>query len=376
MKYNYPKLSKIYIDKASTESQIVKNILHNLQKFDTYQNTTIEYIDDYRKILNKYQGKFEYVHDAKDILVVHPFQGKFIHACPGSDGMACCNYFVINFGLNCSFDCAYCYLQTYLNTPLLTIFSNVETLLQEVKEKIEKHPNHSWRIGTGEYTDSLALDHLTGLNTILVPFFAQFNNASVELKSKSNNIENLLGLNHNKRTLVSWTLNTAIISESVEKLTSSVEERLIAAKKLAQEGYQIAFHIDPIVWYNNWENDYNELIIKIFSIVPKESIQLISLGTFRHSPGLKNILRQRNATHFLLEGEMLPSSDGKSRYFAPQRAEMYQKVRKMIEEQGTSKVTTYLCMETKDMWQQVYGFIPKNPNAIEAIIEQKITTNA
>ena len=372
MQYNHPKLSKIYIDKLSIDSTITKNILKNIQIFDTYKNTIVEFVDSYKDILNKYQGKFENVHEAKDILLIHPFQGRFIHACPGSDGMACCNYFVINFGLNCSFDCSYCYLQTYLNTPILTIFSNVDDLLDEVKTKVSKHPNMKWRIGTGEYTDSLALDHLTELNKMIVPFFSQFENVSVELKSKSNNIQNLLGLQHNGKTLVSWTINTKLISENVEKLTSTVHERLLAAQCLAEQGYQIAFHIDPIVWYENWEQDYQTLIDELFEIVPKDSIHLISLGTFRHSPGLKQILRKRNQTKLLLQGEMLPSSDGKSRYFAPQRAEMYIKVKKMIESKGASKVTTYLCMETKDMWQQVYGFIPKNPSEIEQIIEHGV----
>ena len=130
-----PKLTKIIVDQKSVTSKLFQNIKKNLQKYSIYKNTLIEIVEDYKTILAHYQKKTEYVHEAKDTLLIYPYKGRFLHSCPGSDGMACCHYFVINFGVNCSFDCSYCYLQTYLNIPLLTLFSNVEDLIIQVKEK-------------------------------------------------------------------------------------------------------------------------------------------------------------------------------------------------------------------------------------------------
>jgi len=46
-------------------------------------------------------------------------------------------------------------------------------------------PERFWRIGTGEFTDSLAIDRLTRLSSVLVPFMANQTNAVLELKTKS-----------------------------------------------------------------------------------------------------------------------------------------------------------------------------------------------
>ena len=52
------------------------------------------------------------------------------------------------------------------------------------------------RIGTDEFTDSLALDSLTCFSPLLVNFMRDKKNAILELKSKSVVINNLKGLDH------------------------------------------------------------------------------------------------------------------------------------------------------------------------------------
>ncbi len=358
---NLPIIRKIYIDIQVKDSIIVQNIQKNLQKYPIYHSTVVEVIDDYREIQKKYQnlGMVE----TKDVLLVHPFEGKFIHTCPGSDGMACCHYFVINFGLNCSFDCSYCYLQSYLNSPLLTLFGNIDTLLEQVHEKITKQPHFHWRVGTGEYTDSLALDHLTEFNRILVPFFSKLPNATLELKSKSNTIHSLLDLSHNNHTIISWSINPNVVVETFEHLTSSITERLIAAQEVTQKGYSVAFHIDPIIWYPAWEKDYHALIDLVADYVDPAYIKWISLGSFRYTAKFKKTVNN-DTINQLFQAEMFPSSDGKLRYLAPQRAKMYCSIHKKLKI-FDKNLNVYLCMETQEMWQRVFGFMPSSRTAIE-----------
>ena len=63
-----------------------------------------------------------------------------------------------------------------------------------------------FRVGTGELADSLAFDSLTGLSRDLVDFFAARENLTLELKTKTDEIENLLAIDPRGRVLVSWTL--------------------------------------------------------------------------------------------------------------------------------------------------------------------------
>ncbi len=97
--------------------------------------------------------------EAKKRLIIANHKGEFLKKCPGSDGQVCCNYFVINFASNCTMDCRYCYLQEYLSgNPALKVFSNTGDLLREADELLSRHRRFFFRIGTGEITDSLALD--------------------------------------------------------------------------------------------------------------------------------------------------------------------------------------------------------------------------
>ena len=63
------------------------------------------------------------------------------------------------------------------------------------------------RLGTGEFTDSLALDPLTGFSTALAETLRAVPNVIVELKTKSRAIANLLRLEDTGQLVVSWSLN-------------------------------------------------------------------------------------------------------------------------------------------------------------------------
>ena len=110
----------------------------------------------------------------KTSLVLHSSAFTLSRTLPGGNVWAgCCNYLVVSLISNCPMDCSYCFLQEYLaNNPTLKVFTNVDELLREVAAAVDRHPERHFRIGTGELSDSLALDPLLGFSTDLVPFFA------------------------------------------------------------------------------------------------------------------------------------------------------------------------------------------------------------
>ncbi len=56
----------------------------------------------------------------------------------------------------------------------------------------------------GKLQDGLALDALTGYSRVMVPFFARQKQARLILLTKSTNVENLLDLDHQQHTVLSW----------------------------------------------------------------------------------------------------------------------------------------------------------------------------
>ena len=295
---------------------------------------------------------------AKKKLYVARHKGEFLKKCPGSDGQVCCNYFVINFASNCPMDCSYCYLQEYLSgNPALKVFSNIGDLVREADDLLGKHRGVFFRIGTGEIADSLALDRYIGFSREVIPFFAEQPNVLLELKTKSDCIDGLLGVDPKDRVVVAWSMNPQRIIDSDEDDTASVKERLAAARRCQDAGYRLGFHFDPMIEYAGWEKDYAELIDQTFAAVEWRRIAWISMGVLRTTPDLKRTMRERFPRSRLITGEQVLCPDGKLRYFQPLRVAMYRKMLDWIR-RAAPTVRVYLCMESKEVWQQVFGFAP------------------
>jgi spore photoproduct lyase len=295
---------------------------------------------------------------AKKKLLLTRHKGEFLKKCPGSDGQVCCNYFVVNFASNCPMDCSYCYLQEYLaQNPALKVFSNVDDLMAEADELLAKHPRFFFRIGTGEITDSLALEPYIGFARAVVPFFARQPNVLLELKTKSDCVDGLLGLDPKERVVVSWSMNPQPVIDRDEHGTASLEERLRAARRCQEAGYRLGFHFDPMIEYPGWEDDYRRLVEEIFATVDWRRISWLSLGVLRQTPGLRRTMGERFPRTKLLTGEQVSCPDGKLRYFQPLRVAMYRKMVGWIR-RAAPTVKIYLCMESKEVWEQVFGYAP------------------
>src|SRR6476620_3416176 len=202
---------------------------------------------------------------SKKRLFLTRHKGDFLKKCPGSDGQVCCNYFVINFASNCPMDCSYCYLQEYLaDNSQLKVFSNVGDLIEEADQVLTKHRGVFFRIGTGEITDSLALEPYTGMVGAMIPYCIQQPNLRLELKTKSDCVDSLLNFDPKGRVVVAWSMNPQRVIDWDENDTASFAERLSAARRCQEAGYRLGFHFDPMIEYPGWETDYEMMLEEVF----------------------------------------------------------------------------------------------------------------
>lgn len=305
------------------------------------------------------------------VLEVVRFRGRFLKSCPGTQNYHCCGYRILHFGTQCSLDCTYCILQAYLNQPNLRLFGNTGEMLRELSMELEQNPDRLHRVGTGEFTDSLLLDPFTGLSRVLVPFFARTQNAVLELKTKTDFIQNLIGLDHNGRAITAWSLNSEHVQRSEEPRSATLEERLIAARRCADLGYFLAFHFDPLLEYPEWRSGYGEILDRLFDAVDPARIVWISLGAFRFMPGLKRIIRERHPRSRIPYGEFIRGLDGKMRYFRDIRVELYGSMAERIR-QADPSLCLYLCMEGKDIWTEALGFSPDARGGLSAMLDEAV----
>ena len=297
--------------------------------------------------------------EGKKRLFIGRQQGKFLKKCPGTRHMVCCNYYVLNIGSQCVLDCSYCILQEYFqNNPVLKVFCNIRDSFPEMEALVKTRPQGIFRIGTGEFTDSLALDEVAGFSHELIPFFSGKKNLMLELKTKTTKIANLLRYEDVGNIVVAWSLNPDGVVEGEEEGAPPLAERLEAARACAERGYKIAFHFDPLILCQGWEEEYRDVVEGIFQKIPSSRIVWISMGGFRFRPALKSIIRQRFPESRLLTGEYVLCEDGKMRYPRPLRVHVYGKMLGWIRRHAPS-LRVYLCMESQEVWRRVFNKVPR-----------------
>ena len=154
---NPVKINKIYIDEQVKDHPFTKNIVKNLPAIPAE-------ITKMPPTASISQGK--------QIIYITNYKGNFCKPCPGtSEEYLCCNYQIINETTGCPLDCAYCILQGYMNSSVLTVYANYEKIFSEFDRFYKNYPRRIIRIGTGELADSLALENFTNISSLLIPYF-------------------------------------------------------------------------------------------------------------------------------------------------------------------------------------------------------------
>lgn len=333
-------------------------------------NLPPRYVDDPDALFRSVNQADDPVAYGKSILYLTRNRGGFLKSCPGTREYMCCDYQILHVASFCTMDCAYCILQSYFHPPMLQFFVNHEDLATEL-DQLFARPAIS-RVGTGEFSDSLIWEPWTDLNAYLVSRFAEQHRCVLELKTKTVNIDRLQGLDHRRKTILAWSLNTPQVIRREERRTASLDARLAAARRCQAWGYPLAFHFDPLVIYDGCETDYRQVITQLFDRLDPESIVWISLGTFRFMPALKPIIARRFPESGIAYGEFITGLDNKMRYFKPLRIDLYRRMVGWIRE-AAPQVTVYFCMEDEMVWKQVMGAAPPTDGGLGRRLDDSAT---
>ena len=357
---------KIYIESSALETETARRACHLFPKKKIHVTDSFPF---QKGVLSPDQ-----IEQSKKILLLKNFKGSFFKRCPGArPKLLCCNYYVLNLGQNCEMDCSYCYLQSFINLPAVVIYTNVEDALEELRQIKKIHLNQYVRIGTGEQTDSLSLDDISLYSQKLVAFFRDCPYWQLEFKTKSHNIKNFENLEHAGNVTVSWSINPEEIASREEHGTSSLAERLFAAKRVMEKGFPVSFHIDPMIYHPEWKLTYGKMIQEITEQFSPEKVNHISIGALRFPQNQRATMRKRFTMESLIcRGEFFKGRDGKLRYDNSLRREMFQFVFQSFKKHS-SKWNIFLCMETPENWLNVMNATPMKIPTLKKDFNLKVT---
>lgn len=327
---------------------------------DYFPQVAAELVEDYRQW--KAPGP---ISAAKRFLAVARQRGEVLKPFPKIKHAINLGDYVFNPVSNCHLECTYCILQSYLkNNPIITLFADWDHYRQAIHEAVRAEPAKTFRLGTGELSDSLALDAMTGLSEEWVPFFSGLSNAYLELKTKSDCIDRLPHLDHGGHTVVSWSLAPESVVAREELKCASLQERLQAAQRVQDAGYPVGLHLDPLIHFDGWEDAYEGLVSQVARTLSPERIAWVSVGSLRYDKTLKEVATGRFPQTKIFSEDFVASPDGKMRYFKTLRIEMYRKVWGWLKD-WSEDFPRYLCMEPAWVWEKVRGEAAPSPESME-----------
>ena len=330
----------IFVEKEFLGSKRVNNILKKTGHKDPI---VIDKIEDHF-------GRFykPYLHKRTNLnLYLGSKKGKIVKEAPPAYGKQGYPHYYFVHAYNCIYECEYCYLQGYFNSPDIVLYLNYEEITEEIHKTIKRHSEDQviW-FHAGEFSDSLALSHLTEEVDFYYKLFENLPNARLEFRTKSANIRKLMNVTPLDNVVVSYSLSPKKVSLEVDRKTPPLLTRLKAIKKLQDYGHKIGIHLDPIIYSETLESDYEELFHEMNKLeIDVNALEYISIGVVRFSKDVFRQFKNNYPDSPILKQEFITGEDQKMRMLKPLRLEILDRVKNIALNFIDCQEKIYLCME-------------------------------
>lgn len=269
----------------------VKNAAITKQICNRFTSRTPIYCEKYGEVFNRQNQNFR-LQKENPSLILAKKHGNLVLEAPKGYGIGSHYNFYFSHLLNCPFDCRYCFLQGMYTSANFVLFVNYEDFQEAILKKIEEFPGETCYFFTGYDGDSLALESVTQFLKSFLPFFAKTKGAFFEIRTKSTNISPLLQNPPLENCIVAYSLMPKNLSENLEHKTPGIKKRIEAIQKLQKEGWKIGLRFDPLIYCDNFEEQYSELFEDVFSKLDLSLLHSVTLGAFRLPKGIyKNMIR-------------------------------------------------------------------------------------
>ncbi len=186
-------------------------------------------------------------------------------------GKVCRNCWRLHFQAGCAHKCHYCSLG-----GLLVTMVNVEDYIERLDRLIELNPWQETYLLEDD-AEVPCLEPELGCLGPIIEHFGTLRDRYLIIHTKSANVDWMVDLAHNGRTIVVWSVAGPTQAEAFEPVAASTAERIEAAVKLAEAGYTVRYKFKPIIPMREWRREAADTIRMVFE---RTDPDLISLCVF------------------------------------------------------------------------------------------------
>ena len=243
--------------------------------------------------------------EGKNTLVVGVKKGLKFQSCKPSA------HYQLPLLSGCIGQCQYCYLNTNLgDKPYMRVNVNVDEILTQADEHSKERLPEITIFEGSATSDPIPVEPYSNLLKYTIEHFSKTPNGRFRFVTKYTDVDTLLDIEHKGHTEIRFTLNTNTVIHNYEKRTPSMEKRIDAAKKVMQTGYPMGFLIAPIFLYENWKDDYHNLLLSLNNNLPEVLHYPLTFEVISH----RYTTRAKNVITEIFPDNQLPMKDEERSY--------------------------------------------------------------
>ncbi|AGM23575.1 hypothetical protein HMPREF0409_00605 [Fusobacterium animalis 4_8] len=286
------RFSHIYVEKKILNN---KNTLEILSKF---KDVKIIEIDNYKEVFSSNNQDFHLQKLGQKLILASNKPNMIYKGAVVCESFENDNFYYTSSIINCVYDCEYCYLQGVYSSGNIVIFVDIEKVFKEVEELYNKLK--TLYLCVSYDTDLLAIENICGFSEKWYYFIEDKKDLKIELRTKSGNIDKFLNLKPLDNFIIAFTLSPENIALRNEKYTASFKNRVKAIKELQEKDWKVRICIDPLIYSDNFEKNYSQMIKYLFNEIDREKIIDVSIGVFRISKEYLKKMRNQNQNSEIL----------------------------------------------------------------------------
>jgi len=293
---------------------------------------------------------------------------KVFTLCPYfSSDTNCCELHIIEAVTGCALGCSFCNVNASMGETV-----EFSTDLAERLATVELDADRFYHVSTSHLSDSLVWGNRHGILDALFDFARRHPGVQLELKTKSDRIDYLLRHEIPSNIVCTWWINTDTFIRNEEHGTAPLRSRFQAARKLRDRGCAVGFHINPIVLYQGWREEYVSLVGNLMALFSPDEIDFISLGILWLSSPVVRGIRHRGGESKVLQMPLVADPGDRLTYPQETRIELFTAICRAMQP-WSDKVFVFLCMETAPVWEAVLGQVTPVGENLERLFRRRLS---
>ena len=244
----------------------IENYVLGKELLEKYKDVPKIEIENHNNILEmRKKENSEFLNMKRNLIIGTRKTHRFVENHKVSD------YLVPYTSSGCIASCMYCYLVcNYNKCSYLRLFVNREEMLEKiikVSEKSEK--DLTFEIGSN--SDLILENTITNNLVWTIENFRNTKKGKLTLPTKFAFVDELLPIKHNGKIIIRMSVNPEYIINNIEYGTSRLKDRVEAINKLVEADYEVGIIIAPVIFLDNWEKLYLDLIIYLYNNLSKKA---------------------------------------------------------------------------------------------------------